>query len=308
MVEPKKDLIKYKKIQTPFLKWVGGKTQIIGNIISKIPEEFNNYHEPFLGGGSVLLAILTLQKENKIKIKNKIYASDTNSSLINVYNQIKKNKDELYKSLKYYLNEYDKLDGKEINRNPNSEEEAKSSKESYYYWIRNKYNSMDKDSIESAALFIFINKTCFRGMYREGPNGYNVPYGHYKKTPNIITHQEITNISNLIQNVEFTKCNFKESLEKVKKGDFIYLDPPYAPVNNNSFVNYVADGFNLESHKLLFNSIKKINNIKFLMSNAKVELVVENFKEYNCENILARRAINSKNPESTALEVLICNY
>ena len=308
MVEPKKDLNKYKKIQTPFLKWVGGKTQIIENIISKIPQEINNYHEPFLGGGSVLLAILTLQKDNKIKIKNKIYASDINSSLINVYNQIKKNKDELYKSLKYYLNEYDKLDGKEINRNPNSEEEAKSSKESYYYWIRKKYNSMNKDSIESAALFIFINKTCFRGMYREGPNGYNVPYGHYKKTPNFITEQEITSISNLIQNVEFTKSNFKESLERVKKGDFVYLDPPYAPVNNKSFVNYVADGFNLESHKLLFNSIKKINNIKFLMSNAKVELVVENFKEYNCENILARRAINSKNPESTALEVLIYNY
>ncbi len=308
MVEPKKDLNKYKKIQTPFLKWVGGKTQIIENIISKIPQEINNYHEPFLGGGSVLLAILTLQKDNKIKIKNKIYASDINSSLINVYNQIKKNKDELYKSLKYYLNEYDKLDGKEINRNPNSEEEAKSSKESYYYWIRKKYNSMNKDSIESAALFIFINKTCFRGMYREGPNGYNVPYGHYKKTPNFITEQEITSISNLIQNVEFTKSNFKESLERVKKGDFVYLDPPYAPVNNKSFVNYVADGFNLESHKLLFNSIKKINNIKFLMSNAKVELVVENFKEYNYENILARRAINSKNPESTALEVLIYNY
>ena len=295
------------KIQKPFLKWVGGKTQIINHIISKIPKEMNNYHEPFLGGGSVLFAVLSLQKENKIVIKNRICAYDINGILINVYKHVQNNKDELYKFIKFYITEYDNIKGTIINRKPTSIEEAKTSKESYYYWIRNKYNNMDKTTIECSALFMFINKTCFRGMYREGPNGYNVPYGHYKKTPTIITEENLNYISDLIKDVEFKQSNFSDSIKNVKDGDFIYLDPPYAPVNEKSFVKYVKGGFNLESHKLLFNEIKKFDKIKFLMSNAKVELVTDNFKDYNCEDIIARRAINSKKPGSTAKEVIIYN-
>ena len=295
------------KIQKPFLKWVGGKTQIIKYIISKIPKEFNNYHEPFLGGGSVLLAVLSLQKHNKIIIKNKIYAYDINSDLINLYKNIQKNKDELYKFINLYINEYDNIKGTIINRNPNSIEEAKTSKESYYYWIRKKYNTIDKDSIECSALFMFINKTCFRGMYREGPNGYNVPYGHYKKTPVIISEKDLNYVSDLIKYVEFKHCSFIDSIKNVKEEDFIYLDPPYAPENANSFVGYVANGFNLETHELLFSEIKKLNNIKFVMSNAKVKLVTDNFKEYTYDDIIARRAINSKKPGSTTKEVIIYN-
>ena len=179
------------KIQKPFLKWVGGKTQIIDRIISKIPKIIDNYHELFLGGGSVLFAVLSLQKNNEIIIKNKIYAYDINDSLINVYKNIQNNKEELFKNINIFINEYENIKGSIINRNPKSIEEAKTSKESYYYWLRNKYNNMDKNSIEHSALFIFINKTCFRGMYREGPNGFNVPYGHYKKTPTIITENDL---------------------------------------------------------------------------------------------------------------------
>jgi len=296
-----------QKIQKPFLKWVGGKTQIINNIISKIPTKMNNYHELFLGGGSVLLAVLSLQKQNKIKIENKIYAYDINSVLINVYKHIKNNKDELYKLISSYIKEYDSIEGSLINRTPTSLEEAKTSKESYYYWIRNKYNNIDKNTIECSALFMFINKTCFRGMYREGPNGYNVPYGHYKKTPSIISKSDLDYISCLIKDVEFIHSDFKNSIKNIKDGDFVYLDPPYAPINENSFVGYVADGFNLEDHKLLFSEIKKLNNAKFAMSNAKVNLVTEAFKNYNCEEIIARRAINSKKPGSTTTEVIIYN-
>jgi DNA adenine methylase len=295
------------KLQKPFLKWVGGKTQIINDIISKIPNEMNNYHELFLGGGSVLLAVLSLQKQNKIQIKNKIYAYDINSVLINVYKNIQNNKDELYKHINLYINEYDSIEGTIINRKPTSIEEAKTSKESYYYWIRIKYNKIDINAIECSALFMFINKTCFRGMYREGPNGYNVPYGHYKKTPTIIFEKDLNYISDLIKDVEFINCSFTESIQNVKDGDFVYLDPPYAPVNSNSFVGYVADGFNLETHKMLFNEIKKMENIKFVMSNAKVDLVTDNFKDYNCNDIIARRAINSKKPGSTTTEVIIYN-
>ncbi len=295
------------KIQKPFLKWVGGKTQIINDIISKIPSEINNYHEPFLGGGSVLLAVLSLEKQNKIVIKNKVYAYDINSVLISVYKNIQKNKEELYKLIKFYINEYDSIKGDVINRQPKTIEEAKSSKESYYYWIRNKYNNIDKKTIECSALFMFINKTCFRGMYREGPNGYNVPYGHYSKTPTIISEEDINYISDLIKEVEFNDIGFSESIKSAKKGDFVYLDPPYAPENSKSFVGYVADGFNLEAHKLLFSEIKKLGKIKFAMSNAKVELVTETFQEYNCDDIVARRAINSKKPGSKTTEVIIYN-
>tara|TARA_Y100000741_G_C18245607_1_gene555433 strand:- start:743 stop:1639 length:897 start_codon:yes stop_codon:yes gene_type:complete len=296
-----------EKIQKPFLKWVGGKTQIINIIISKIPTQINNYHEIFLGGGSVLLALLSLQKQNKISIKNKIYAYDINYDLINVYKNIQNNKQQLFQYITLYINEYHSLTGSDINRNPQNIQEARTSKESYYYWLRKKYNNIDKNTIECSALFMVINKTCFRGMYREGPNGYNVPYGHYKKTPTIISEKDLNYISDLIKDVEFRHSSFTESIKNIKKDDFVYLDPPYAPENKKSFVGYNVDGFTLETHKLLFEEIKKINNIKFVLSNAKVELVIDNFKQYKCEDIKARRAINSKNPGDTTTEVIIYN-
>lgn len=111
----------------------------------------------------------------------------------------------------------------------------------------------------------------------------------------------------MIKDVEFKNCSFTESIKNVKDGDFVYLDPPYAPENSNSFVGYVADGFNLDTHKLLFNEIKKMKNIKFVMSNAKVDLVTDNFKEYNCDDIIARRAINAKKPGLKTTEVIIYN-
>ena len=240
-----------QKMQKPFLKWVGGKTQIINDIILKLPNEINNYHELFLGGGSVLFSVLSLQKQNKIIIKSKIYAYDINSDLINVYKNIQNNKEELYKLINLYIKEYDSIKGSVINRKPTTIEEAKTSKESYYYWIRNKYNNIDKNTIECSALFMFINKTCFRGMYREGPNGYNVPYGHYKKTPIIISKTDLNYISELIKDVEFKNCSFTESIKNVKDGDFVYLDPPYAPENSKSFVGYVADGFNLDNTQII---------------------------------------------------------
>jgi len=296
-------------IQKPFLKWVGGKTQIIKSLIDKFPSHINNYHELFLGGGSVLLALLSLQKQNKINITNKIYAYDINYDLINVYKNIQSNKDELFTYIDFYINEYHNIKGTEINRKPLTLDEAKTSKESYYYWIRNKYNNIDKSSIECSALFMFINKTCFRGMYREGPNGYNVPYGHYKKTPTIITKSELDYISELIKDVEFIHSDFNNSFTNILEGDFVYLDPPYAPETKKSFVGYNIDGFTLDTHKQLFNNIINLNekNIKFIMSNSKVELVIDYFHNFNISDIKARRAINSKNPAATTTEVIIYN-
>ena len=131
----------------------------------------------------------------------------------------------------------------------------------------------------------------------------------YKKTPTIITENDLNTISDLIKDVNFVCLDFKQSIRTVGEGDFVYLDPPYAPENDKSFVGYVAEGFSIEMHKELFNEIKKLGekNIKFAMSNAKVNLVTSNFEDYECQDIIARRAINSKKPESKTMEVIIYN-
>lgn len=307
MAEQKKKAPTYK-IQKPFLKWVGGKTQLLDKISEKFPLEMNNYHEIFLGGGSILFALLSLKEHGELVIKGKVYAYDINECLINVYKHVQKDKDELYGLLRKYVEEYDNLKGAEVNRTPQNKEEAMTSKESYYYWVRSKYNKMDNNSVEKSALFIFINKTCFRGMYREGPNGYNVPYGNYKKTPGVVTKEELDKISLLIKDVEFIHCDFAASLDNVDDGDFVYLDPPYAPENDKSFVGYVSDGFNLDKHKQLFGKINEIKNkAKIIMSNAKVKLVTDAFEDYNIDVVKARRAINSKNPGKGTEEVIIYN-
>ena len=296
-------------VQKPFLKWVGGKTQILDHVLNKFPNKMNNYHEPFVGGGSVLFGLLSLQKQGTINIKKKIYAYDINEALINTYKHVQSNRTELYNCLKKYMDTYDTLTGDIINRKPSSLEEAMTSKESYYYWLRNKYNEADKKTVDCAALFMFINKTCFRGMYREGPNGYNVPYGHYKKTPKLITEQELSVISELIKDVVFIHCDFTDSFKNMKKGDFIYVDPPYVKENEKSFVKYVSGGFDLQTHMNLFDEIKKVDKkkVKFVLSNSKVDLVTTCFKEFNIEDIQARRAIHSKKPGSTTTEVIISN-
>ena len=295
------------KFQKPFLKWVGGKTQIIDVIVDKIPKEMNNYHELFLGGGSVLLAVLSLRQKDKIRIKGDILAYDNNSNLINVYKHIQKNKDELYKFVKLYFTEYDNINKKKDDIPVNTVENYRKSKENYYYWLRDKYNTMDKNTVECSAIFIFLNKTCFRGMYREGPKGFNVAYGHYKKTPKIISKKELNKISNLIKDVKFIHSDFRDSIKNVKNGDFVYLDPPYAPENSTSFVGYIAEGFNYESHKNLFKEIISLGKKKFVMSNSNVKMVTDAFKNYECQEVIARRAINSKNPGSKTLEVIIYN-
>ena len=297
------------KLQKPFMKWLGGKSQIINEIIKKVPKKINNYHEIFLGGGSVLLAVLSLEKAGEIVIKNKVYAYDLNEPLINIYKNIQSNKDELFEYITQYITEYDNITGESVNRSPATVEEAKTSKESYYYWIRSMFNSMDKNTIEYSAVFMFLNTTCFRGVYREGPKGFNVPYGHYKNTPTIITKVELDTISELIKDVEFICGDFRKSMLNIKKGDYVYLDPPYAPETKTSFVKYTKEGFDLECHTALINEIKKIKskNIKFAMSNSKVTLITENFDDCNMDDIIARRAINSKNPESVTTEVIIYN-
>ena len=298
----------------PIIKWVGGKTQIIDKIMDEFPTEINNYREIFLGGGSVLLAFLSYVNEGLILVSGNIYAHDLNEPLIYVYKNIQINHEELYIQIQQLIDELNSCDDGEINRKPKNIREAKLSKENYYYWIRTQYNlltSEEKKSVTGSAMFIFLNKTCFRGVFRVGPRGFNVPYGHYNN-PEIINKTHLDEIHNLIQNVIFECLDFNTSMSNIQNGDYLYLDPPYAPEKETSFVGYTENGFNINNHISLFESIHKLteNNHKIMMSNADVTLVRENFNHeiYNVKSISCKRSINSKNPEAKAKEVIIKNY
>jgi DNA adenine methylase len=298
----------------PILKWVGGKTQIIDKLITEFPVEINNYREAFLGGGSVLLTLLSYVKHGIIKIHGNIYAYDLNEPLIYIYKNIQTHHEELYKVIQTIITDFNECGNGEINRRPANITEAKIAKENYYYWIRSEYNKLcviDKKSILVSAMFIFLNKTCFRGVFRVGPNGFNVPYGHYNN-PEIINKEHLEEIHKLIQNVVFECCDFNTSLTIVEPNDFVYLDPPYAPETKVSFVGYTENGFNIENHTNLFKLIHILTdtNKKIMLSNADVSLVRENFtnEKYNILSILCKRSINSKNPNSKTKEVIIKNY
>jgi DNA adenine methylase len=277
----------------PFLKWVGGKTQIIQKVISKFPKQINNYHEIFLGGGSVLFALLNNINTGSITVSGKVYAYDYNNVLIHVYKNMQSDVGRLWERLQVHIDTY--------NASQNVEE--------HYYICRQTYNSMteeEKCGYDGSAFFILLNKTCFRGLYREGPNGFNVPFGHYKN-PTIATFEHLSSVSELIQNVEFFQADFEASIGKVELADFVYLDPPYAPEKKTSFVGYNRAIFDENTHIQLFNMCK-VYKFSFLMSNSHVDLVINSFNDtrsFHTDIIEAKRTINCKNPQAKTKEVLI---
>jgi DNA adenine methylase len=296
----------------PILKWVGGKTQLLESVLSLFPQTLQNYHEPFVGGGSVLLGLLSSTREGARNITGTVYASDSNPNLIALYKHIQTNPTGLCQELQGLSTTFTSIQVQKGNQAPSSLEQALTSQESYYYWIRKQYNQQKQSlSLKASAMMVFLNKTGFRGVYRENKqHEFNVPFGNYK-SPTIYEADHIQQISQLLQGVVFTCQDFEQSLQKVQTGDFVYLDPPYAPESDTSFVGYTGDGFSLDQHKKLFGLCKtfKPKQIRMVMSNAKVPLVTTSFPapEYECNIVPARRAIHSKDPSATTDEVLVTN-
>lgn len=284
----------------PFLKWVGGKTQILDEIIPLFPRVIKNYYEPFLGGGSVLLALLSEIQAGRIRVTGRIIAGDLNRVLVSVYKNLQEHPEDLIRELGLLV----------TNETETKDAEPEEKK---YYTRRANFNSMsliDRCSVNGSALFIYLNKTCFRGLYREGPAGFNVPFGHYKK-PAVYDADHLRAVSRLIQPVRFRWCGF-QSFTKFYSGDFVYFDPPYEPINSKSFVAYNKSGFGEQLTNELFTMCHDLTagGIKFILSNSETRRVLDAFagEQYTKKIISCKRAINSKKPDQMVNEVLVLNW
>ena len=273
----------------PFVKWAGGKRQLIPIISKNLPKQMGTYYEPFLGGGALLFHILSQQNQPRCGV------SDLNSDLILTYTTIRDKIDDLIISLKNHAKNY-----------------TKDSK-SYYYSIR---ETSPRSAVEKTSRLIFLNRTCFNGLYRVNSKGkFNVPLGRYSN-PNIVNEDNLRSVSHVLQSSEVSiKCrDFESVLKDVKKGDFVYFDPPYQPVSNTSnFTSYTHKSFTIDDlvrlADLCFNLDSK--GCKVMLSNSNSNEVEEMFKEtgWNIKKIQANRAINSDSKKRTGhYELLIKNY
>jgi len=323
----------------PIIKWVGGKTQIIDELYNYFPKEINNYYETFIGGGSVFLKLLEKLENKEITLTGKIFLSDKNKKLINLYNTIKNNPAEFIirlnelktnyttanfikpekrtKFLVLSLEDIEKNKLKKgktikhyINENINIEELIKLGKVALYYYYRNLFNTTT-DNILLAALFVFLNKTCYRGLYRIGPNGFNTSYGNNKNV-GIFDEVHINNLSDIFNkyNVSFECKSFEDiDIKSLTNKDFFYFDPPYYPLNEKSFVAYQKEGFGDKLNKSLIVLCNNLNEkeVKFVHSNSNANYINEKYNNFNIDTIQCKRAINSKKPGSKVLEVIIFN-
>jgi len=289
----------------PFLKWAGGKSQLLGEIEKVIPfgkDEPFNYVEPFVGGGALLFWML----KNYPNIKQTII-NDVNTDLINSYRVIKNNVDELIIILSLYESEYRVLE--------HSFEERKK----YYYDKRALFNTRKMDVISQTAIFIFLNRTCFNGLYRVNQKGgFNVPQGKYKN-PNICNIYNLKEVSKLLQRVTILNGDFEETIDYINGKTFIYFDPPYKPLSTTSnFTTYTKGSFNDEDQIRLKQYCDKINSLggKLLLSNSDVNVgespnlfFDELYKDYNIIRVFATRRINSKGSKRGQIsELMINNY
>jgi len=290
----------------PFIKWAGGKGQLLKEISKFYPfnNEITKYAEPFIGGGAVLIDILS-----KYDLKE-IYISDINSDLVNTYVIVRDNVEELIELLSKYQAEYVPLN-----------EEAR---KEYFYAKRDRFNEIKKEEIcsnrtEKAALMIFLNKTCFNGLYRVNRNGlFNVPMGSYKN-PLICDSENLKEVSEKLKTVQIVNTRYSNSIDFIDENTFVYIDPPYRPLNQtSSFTSYTENEFNDEDQIALAEFVREIDKkgAKVLVSNSdpKNTNPEDNFFDdlysgFNINRVYATRMINSKSSgRGKITELLISNF
>ena len=278
------------QIAKPFVKWVGGKRQLIPELLKYIPKNFNNYFEPFVGGGALFFELYNLG----ILKNKKVFLFDINEELINAYKIIRDYPNELIEKLKEFKSKHNK---------------------EFYYQIReldrtNNYKKLN--NIIKAARFIYLNKTCFNGLYRVNKKGYfNVPMGKYK-TPKILDENNILLVSEALQNTIIKHCDYKKVLEYAQKEDFIYFDPPYYPLTETSnFTSYTQEKFLKKEQIELFETFDILSQkgCFVLESNSDTEFINNLYNKFKIKKVFANRSINSKvNNRGKITEVLIRNY
>lgn len=272
------------KLVMPFLKWVGGKRQLMSEIEPLMPSNISTYYEPFIGGGAVFLN----QQPKKAVI------NDYNAELINVYKVVRDNVDELIEDLAKHKNESD-----------------------YFYSIRvqDREEGFDELSeLKRASRVIYLNKTCFNGLYRVNSSGeFNTPFGRYK-SPNIVNETVLRAVSHYLNNndIQLLSGDFEDALKGIRKGAFVYLDPPYDPVSKSSnFTGYIEGGFGSEQQERLRDVCIKLNKkgVNFLLSNSATPFIKDLYKDFEMIEVDAKRHINSVASKRGAVsEVLVRNY
>lgn len=271
---------------SPFLKWAGGKRQLLDKIIDRMPKSFNNYYEPFIGGGALLFELQPA----------KAVINDINASLINAYITIAE-KPFGFISAVTELDSQIPEDGK-----------------AYYYSLRERYNNKlvkTEYDTELAALFVFLNKHCFNGLYRVNAKGlFNVPYNNSKRES--INNESIIAISEYLKNVKIMQGDFEKACNDAQRGDFVFFDSPYAPLNPTSFESYTKEGFDIESHKRLANLFEKLTDkgCYCMLTNHNTEFINDLYgnKGYKMDVVSVKRMINSNASKRVGEEVIIYNY
>ncbi len=270
----------------PFVKWAGGKRQLLTQIKERMPEQYNNYFEPFVGGGAVLFGLLPANA----------LINDINKALINTYRQIRNVPEEFLKAVNK-LDEEMWEDGKE-----------------YYYFLRENYNDKlmkAEFDVELAALLVFMNKHCFNGLYRVNGKGlFNVPYNNSRRVS--VDEKSIRETSKYLKGVTIIEGDFEVACKKAKNGDFIFIDSPYAPLNPTSFEAYTKEGFDIESHKRLAKLFDDLTarGCYCMLTNHNAALITELYgnKGYKIDVVSVKRMINSDASNRVGEEVIIWNY
>lgn len=277
---------KSNSLISPILKWVGGKRQLLDAITPQIPK-YSTYYEPFVGGGAVLFHLQP----------KKAVINDSNTELINVYTVIKNEPDALVKMLKIH---------------------SKNNSKEYFYHIRAKDRQAltyaDMSAVEKAARILYLNKTCYNGLFRVNNSGqFNTPWGRYKN-PNIVNEPTIYALHDFFHANQITikSGDYRQALRGIRKGAFVYFDPPYMPISESSyFTGYTPSGFTETAQIALKQECDRLTGkgVKFLLSNSRCDFIEKLYSGYHIETVPAKRFINAVAEKRGAIdEVLIRNY